>query len=60
MTDEPKTPTYYEIRLQMGEAYMFCEDCGAKLYSFDGHQDASRKCPYQKAGKCEPPRSYNA
>lgn len=43
-----------ERRLASGEAYMRCEDCGAKLYSFDGYEDASRKCPYMKEGKCEP------
>lgn len=43
-----------EIRLAMGEAWMMCSDCGAKLYSFDGQTDASRKCPYMKHGKCEP------
>lgn len=32
-------------RLAMGEAYMMCNDCRGKLYSFDGHQDSSRDCP---------------
>ena len=51
-------PSYYEMRLRYGEAYMFCEDCGVKLYSFDGNKDASRNaCPYERYGKCEPPRS---
>jgi hypothetical protein len=44
--------TNTELRLAMGEAYMFCEDCGAKLYSFDGNMDASKRCPYMKHGKC--------
>lgn len=37
------TPT--ERRLALGEAHMMCRDCGAKLYSFDAHQDADRPCP---------------
>lgn len=44
-------------RLASGEAHMFCGDCGAKLYSFDGYRDSFKKCPYMKNGKCEPPRS---
>ena len=36
------------MRLQVGEAYMMCNDCGAKLYSFDGDFDASISCPYRK------------
>lgn len=50
-------PSNYVIRLLMGEAWLWCEDCGAKLFSFDGNKDVSRKCPYQRSGKCEPPRS---
>lgn len=34
-------------RLESGEAWMRCVDCGARLYSFDGPEDASRKCPYK-------------
>ena len=48
----------YEIRMNhrraVGHAWMMCSDCGGKLYDFDGHIDASRKCPYMKHGKCEP------
>ena len=43
-----------KTRLSSGEAWMICEDCGARLYSFDGCKDTSRKCPYMKNGKCEP------
>jgi len=39
------------IRLIMGEAYMYCSDCMAKLYSFDGNEDKSRHCPDPK--KCK-------
>lgn len=39
-------------RLAMGEAWMMCEECGAKLYSFAGTQDASRPCPKMRNGKC--------
>jgi hypothetical protein len=42
-----------ENRLAMGEAHMICSECGAKLYSFDGHMDSSRPCPYQKSPKGE-------
>lgn len=42
------------IRLEMGEAWMMCNECGAKLYSFDGYQDGSRSRPYKRYGKCEP------
>ena len=42
-------------RLDMGEAWMMCHDCGAKLWSFDGCKDTSRGCPYlTRQGKCEP------
>jgi hypothetical protein len=42
------------IRLSLGEAWMYCEDCGAKLYSFDGDKDASQKCSkVRRYGKCE-------
>jgi len=42
------------LRLKMGEAYMMCSECGARLYSFDGYEDTSRHCPYKRNGKCEP------
>lgn len=51
--------TYYEYRksrLACGEAYMMCEDCGARLWSFDGDLDQSRKCPYWTQGKCVMPQ----
>lgn len=35
-------------RLALGEAWMWCNDCGAKLYSFDGKADNSRPCPNKK------------
>ena len=38
---EDERPT----RLKLGEAWMWCTDCNAKLYSFDGHRDATTKCP---------------
>ena len=41
------------LRLQYGCAYMICEDCGSKLYEFDGSQDRSSRCPKRKSnGKC--------
>jgi hypothetical protein len=33
-----------KIRRILGEAWMMCKDCGAKLYSFDGFEDSSRHC----------------
>ncbi len=41
-------------RLEAGEAYMICNECGGKLYSFDGSRDADRSCPYRRDGKCQP------
>lgn len=41
-------------RLELGEAWMWCSDCMSKLYSFDGNEDSSRKCPHPK--KCEDDR----
>lgn len=47
--------TQTEVRLQLrGEAWMMCRDCGGKLWSFDGDEDANRHCPYRKNGTCEP------
>lgn len=37
-------------RLELGEAWMWCSDCMSKLYSFDGNEDSSRKCPHPQ--KC--------
>lgn len=37
-------------RLDLGEAWMWCSDCMNKLYSFDGSEDSSRKCPHPQ--KC--------
>jgi|GEM_PF-3622965 len=44
-TDE-KVLSPAEIRNEMGEAYMRCSDCGARLWIFDGNKDAERPCPY--------------
>ena len=33
-----------------GEAWMYCKDCNAKLYSFDGNNDTSTRCPHPE--KC--------
>jgi hypothetical protein len=43
-----------EARLASGEAYMMCNECGAKLWSFDGNRDADRTCPYKHVeGMCQ-------
>ncbi len=42
-------------RLDLGEAWMWCIDCNAKLYSFDGHKDATTKCPTKQ--DCEDERN---
>ncbi len=47
-------PARESVRLFLGEAWMMCHECGAKLWSFDGHEDRSRSCPCMKRGKCEP------
>jgi len=47
-SDEETPLSHAEARLRMGEAYMMCRDCGARLYSFDGEQDASCPCPNPK------------
>lgn len=39
-------------RLRNGEAYMMCNECVSKLYSFDGDKDASRSCPKKRNGEC--------
>ena len=33
-------------RLAMGMAWMMCNTCGAKIWDFDGNQDAAIPCPY--------------
>lgn len=35
-------------RLDLGNAWMWCAECGAKLWDFDGYEDQSRRCPYKK------------
>lgn len=40
--------TKKEARLKSGEAHMICLDCMGKLYSFDGHEDKMKPCPYKK------------
>lgn len=42
-------------RRSAGEAWMICNECGAKLWSRDGDRDADTKCPYKKGVNCEPP-----
>lgn len=37
-------------RLGDGEAWMYCEDCMSKLYSFDGNRDRTMRCPHPQ--KC--------
>jgi len=49
--DQIEKPT----RLDLGEAWMWCKDCMAKLYSFDGYEDKSRPCPHPD--KCAEERS---
>lgn len=42
-------------RLDLGEAWMWCSECGSKLYSFDGIKDQERGCPYRNnQGECVP------
>jgi hypothetical protein len=50
MSDDEKR----RARLEMGHAWMMCNECGAKLYDFDGHEDKARACPYVKdeKGRC--------
>lgn len=35
-------------RLDLGNAWMWCAECGAKLWEFDDYEDQSRRCPYKK------------
>lgn len=53
MSEEPNCN---EIRLSLGEAWMMCNECGARLYSFDGYEDKDRRCPYKTGpfGDCVP------
>lgn len=46
--EEGLTPS--QRRRLVGEAWMHCSDCGAKLYSFDGEEDKGIPCPHPK--KC--------
>ena len=48
---DKENQTAGEIRLSLGEAWMYCSDCNARLYSFDGYRDTARKCPHLK--ECE-------
>ena len=41
-------------RLMAGNAWMMCNDCGAKLYEFEGYRDEDKPCPYMRHGECEP------
>jgi len=41
-------------RHELGEAFMICADCGARLYSFNGSEDAGRPCPHPQ--KCQDER----
>lgn len=45
-----------ETRLELGEAWMWCRGCMAKLYSFDGYEDKSRPCPDPQ--KCQEEIDY--
>lgn len=47
-------------RLDYGHAWRMCNECGAKLYDFDGNQDMDRRCPYVKddKGKCTDELKY--
>jgi hypothetical protein len=42
---------YYFSRLLAGEAYMLCNECGARLWSFDGKEDKDTRCPYRGTDK---------
>lgn len=45
-------------RLQLGEAYMMCQDCGCRLYSFDGNEDVQLR-KNVKMSKKEPDHALN-
>jgi len=44
-------------RIEMGEVYVICRDCGARLYSDDAlpgeTHDRDRPCPRMSGGVCE-------
>lgn len=44
---EPKKMTRHDY----GEAWMMCQDCGARLFWFDGDKDECRPCPYKNGCK---------
>jgi ribosomal protein L37E len=44
---------YHKLRLLLGEAYMMCNECGSRLWSFDGNKDSCVKCPYKEDNKCK-------
>lgn len=48
--DDPNYGYTRPMRLAVGNAHMLCEDCGGKLYDFDGFEDQSRPCPHPE--KC--------
>ena len=56
MKEEKLTPA--EIRWSNGHAWMMCEDCGAKLYDFDGNMDKSMRCPTPNKPPCAPDNRY--
>lgn len=41
-------------RLEFGNAWLICNECGAKLKEFEGHKDLDRSCPFKRNGHCEP------
>jgi hypothetical protein len=47
-----------EIRNALGEAYVMCNQCGARLWSTEGYEDFGITCPYPKGpkGECQPTR----
>lgn len=51
---EPEPLSQTEARRLLGEAWMMCNECGGKLWSFDGERDADRSCPYKRNGRCDP------
>ena len=49
----PMTPA--EVRHTNGEGWVMCEECGGKLWSYDGDTDIGRLCPYRGPdGTCRP------
>jgi len=49
-------------RLEVGNAWMWCNECGAKLYEFDGDDDKDKACPYVKdsKGQCTDKLKYQS